>query len=132
MRYLRMRLVDGSTGAELWSAITLLAMGVLWLFDPPLNGGLLYRTVRFASPEPMLALCISVASAHLFALTFPPPTLRWVWIRKICSLVESVLWSMALVGLALLHQWLSVTSLGFLLFLLFIAIGRRSYRYATP
>jgi hypothetical protein len=129
MHYFKLRLLDGSTGAELWSAVTLLLMGVIWLTEPPSYGGVLYRVVRFGPASPILFLFVLGGLVHLFSLT-RPATQAWIWlVRKPASLTEAVLWSMSLVELAYLRQWLTVGSIGLLCLLLLIAVGRRNYRY---
>lgn len=128
MRYFLMRVVDGSAGAELWSAVTLLALGAIWLTEPPTRGGLLYRVVRFGPASSMLALLMLVGLLHLCAL-WRPPSLRWVWTRKVCAMAGVTLWATALFQLLVIGQWLTIVSLGLLVALLFVAIGRRTYRY---
>lgn len=126
MRYLRMRLVDGSSGAELWNATTLLALGTIWLTEPPTTGGLLYRVIRFGPASSLLWLLSIIGIAHFIAL-FRAPTLHAVRCRKVCSVVGVTLWSMSLYQLLLLGQLLTIASLGVLVVLLFVAIGRRRY-----
>jgi hypothetical protein len=129
MRYFWLRVMDGSTGAELWSAFTLLLMGAIWLAEPPMSGGLLYRIVRLGPAAPILVLFIIGGCLHLFSL-FRPATHAWIWlVRKPASLTEAVLWSMSVADLARFGQWLTVGSIGLLCLLLLVAVGRRHYHY---
>lgn len=129
MHYFRLRVLDGSTGAELWSAVTLLLTGIIWLFEPPSSGGVLYRVVRFGPASPVLLLFVLTGAAHLISLT-RPATHLWIWlVRKPASFTEAILWSMSVVELAFLKQWLTVGSIGLLCVLLLVAVGRRNYRY---
>lgn len=131
MRYFRKRLLDGSTGAELWSAFTLLLMGAIWLTEPPLQGGVLYRVVRLGPAGPILVLFIIGGCLHLVSL-FKPATHAWIWlVRKPASLTEAVLWSMSVAELAHLRQWLTVGSIGLLCVMLIVAVGRRQYHYVA-
>lgn len=129
MRYFSRRVIDGSTGAELWSAVTLLLVGVFWLLEPPASGGMLYRVIRLGPAEPILALFVLGGMVHLLSL-FRPATHAWIWlVRKPGSLIGAVLWAMSLADLAAIGQWLSVGSIGLLVVLLLVAVGRRSYYY---
>lgn len=128
-RRLQFRILEGSAGAEILAAGTIIALAFGWLIDPPAASpppGILYRVISVVFPQLVLWLIVGVGLVHA-AMLAAPPERRYLFARKVCCAIEASAWVLVLVGLWERRQIATVVFLVLWIGLLFVATSRKVY-----
>jgi hypothetical protein len=122
------RIVNGSTGAEIWSCITILLL-VGAIQSPPTSPrfrGTLIEVLLYSFPRIALVMIVVAGVSHVVALGMTLS--RWsIAMRKFATAIEVTAWSTLIVDLVHFHQIGTAISLGVLVVLLYVSLLRRRY-----
>lgn len=118
---------EGSTGIEIFSAVTLLLLALAKLFDLNTQASIVVLLLSGQFPGLWLSLIFILGLLHLFALT-RWSIMPWIAIRKFCSAVGlavyvGLIWDVFQVR----PNVGAVIWLGLIVVFLVVAIARRNY-----
>ena len=85
------QLREAGTGGEFLSAITLILLGGAHILDPQTTSSLVLYLLSLKFPGLWLSVVFLLGAIHLIALCLRS-TLRWIVIRKACSVVGLVVY----------------------------------------
>ena len=125
------QLREAGTGGEFLSAVTLILLGCAHLLDPNTTSSLVLYLLSLKFPGLWLGLVLLLGVVHLIALCLRP-TLRWIVVRKWCSVVGLVVFLGLTAQVAMAGNIGATIWLGQIALYLAFAILRPRHSYLVP
>lgn len=121
------RVREGSSGIEIFSAVTLLLLALAKVFDPAPTGSVVVLLLSLQFPGLWLSLVFILGVVHLYAL-MEYSVMPWIAVRKVCSSVGLAVYVGIIADVLTVRPNVgALIWLGLIVMFLIVAILRRIY-----